>query len=95
MTVESRSMYGGFSLLGRGVCILLLRLASFRTTSRPLSRWRRWRGLRFSGYGCTLGCICGTCRSGAIHSRVRTLIGVDLSNALAVSELLVQESRGR
>jgi hypothetical protein len=86
-------VYDGFSFLGRSVYILLLRLASFGATSRPLSGLRGWSGLRLPG-GCVLGHIRWTGRRGAIDGGVRTFIGVDFANVLIASELLVQESKG-
>ena len=92
--IESQSVWGRFSLLGWSVRVLLFRLASLGTTSRPLSRLRGWSGLRFPSCGCTFGRVGGTCRSGTIDSGVRTFIGVDLADVRIASELLVHEPRG-
>ena len=94
MSTERQSVCGRFSFLWWSVCILLFRLASFRTTSRPLSRLRRWSGLRLPGCSGTFGHISRTCRSGAIDGRVRPFIGGDFADVLIACELLVQESNG-
>jgi len=96
VSVKKRSMCDGFSLLRRGVNVLLLGLASFGATSRPLSRLGRWSGLGFPGGDCILGDIGRTRRSSAaIDSRVGAFVGRgDFGNDLIVGELLVQKSRG-
>jgi len=82
-----------FALLGWSVYILLLRLASFGATSRPLSRLRGWSGLRFSGGGgYILSHIGWTRGGGTVDGGVRAFIGVGFANGLVVSKLLVQES---
>ena len=92
---EDRSAYDSFALLRWSVYVLLLRLASFGATPRPLSRLRGWSGLRFSGGGgCVLGHIGGTRGGGTVDGGVRPLIGVNFTNGLVVSELLVHESEG-
>jgi len=91
------STWNGFSLLGRSICILLLRLASFGATSRPLSRLGRWSGLGFPASSCIFSGIGGTRRSSpAVDSGVRTfvVVVVDFGNVLIVSKLLVQKSGG-
>lgn len=44
-TIKSWSMHDRFPLFGWSVCVLLLRLASFGATPRPLSGLRGWSGL--------------------------------------------------
>ena len=86
-------MHYGFSFLGLSVCILLLRLASFRATSWPLSRRRGWSGLGFSSGGGTL-CHGGRTRRGGavtVDGGVRTFVGVKFASVLVVSQLLVHE----
>jgi len=94
-------MHNGFSFLGWSLCILLLCLASFGATSRPLSGLRGWSGLRLASSGCTLGHICRARGSGTIDSGMRAFIDVDLASVLIIVAavvvvinklLLVQES---
>lgn len=93
-TIKSRSLHDRLSLFGWRFYVLLLRLASFGATSRPLSGLRGWGSLGLGGGGgCTLGHGCRTGRSGAIDSRVRTFVGVGLWHGRGdIGNLLVHKS---
>jgi len=90
------------TLFGWSIYILLLRLASFGATPRPLSGLRGRSGLGFpsggggGGGGRTLGHVGRTHRSGTtVDSRVRTFVGADFAHGWIVSnDLLVHEPVG-
>ena len=94
-TVKSQSVHDRFSLFGCNIRVLLLRLASFGATPRPLARLRGRRSIRLSSSGCILGHVCGGRRSTTVDSGMRTLIGVDFADGrVVVDKLLVHKSEG-
>jgi hypothetical protein len=95
-TIKGRSMHDRCTLFGWSVCILLLRLASFGATPRPLSGLRGRSGLGLPSGGWALG-HGGTRRGGtSIDSGVRTFIGVNFAHGrIGDNDLLVHKSGGK
>jgi len=92
-----------WTLFGWSIYILLLRLASFGATPRPLPGLRGRSGLGFpsgggggggGGDGRTLGHVGRTRQSGTtVDSGVRTFVGIDFAHGVIVSnELLVHKA---